>query len=267
MPTIQQRDRIKKDLPMKMLWPSVIFLHNMMLAFVLLLTSMVAQGVPVLPNQGGTVTGVLTSPTGEPVTGVRVFALTRPEGTKDPATKSSAVSLVETDAAGRFRLDNIPPGRYYISAGRVDFPTFYPGTLDVTEGTLITVAAGETTSAIDFVLNNASVRRDYSVAGVVVGLQVSVENGGEIPVSSALRFERSQRTLMEVPITVPNVTLPAPEYHILVESLPDGYSVKSLTLGSWDVKGKTITADITAKATALNPAIVLVLTPPADANH
>jgi hypothetical protein len=238
-----------------------------MLAFLLLLTSMVAQGVPVLPNQGGTVTGVLTSPTGEPVSGVRVSALARPERAKDLATKSSAAGLGETDAAGRFRLDNIPPGRYYITAGRVDLPTFYPGTMNVAEGTLITVAAGDTISAINFVLNDASVRRDYSAAGIVFGLQVRVENGGKIPVSSALRFERSQRTLMEIPITAPNVTLPAPEYHIVVEHLPDGYAVKSLTLGSTDVKGKTISADLIARATALNPTIVLVLTPPADANQ
>src|SRR4029453_4150145 len=103
--------------------------------------------------------GILRSATGAPATGVRVSALTRPDTTTDLATAAAYASLAETDASGRFRLEQIPPGRYYIVAGNIDVPTYYPGTVSPTDGIAIQITPGLVVSGIDFTLNNVSVGR------------------------------------------------------------------------------------------------------------
>jgi hypothetical protein len=54
----------------------------------------------------GIVTGVVRSADGKPAAGVRVGAVP----TDDP-TASSFLSVTETDAAGRYRLTNVPAGQ------------------------------------------------------------------------------------------------------------------------------------------------------------
>ena len=49
-------------------------------------------------------------------------------------------------------------GRYHITAGLVDFPTYYPGAVDVARATPVTVTAGATVSNVDFVLRPLSIR-------------------------------------------------------------------------------------------------------------
>ena len=73
----------------------------------------------------------------------------------DDALRAMA-SLTQTDSMGRYRLENVPPGRYYIAAGRVDQPTYYPGTLDMTKGAAISISSAATVPDIDFVIQNAS---------------------------------------------------------------------------------------------------------------
>ena len=96
-------------------------------------------------------------------------------------------SVSETDDEGRFRLENIPPGQYYIVAGRLDLPTFYPGTLDLSSGTAIKIAAGETRAGMDFTLKESSVRSlylDASNAMTTVGAYIRVVGtGGKFPVT------------------------------------------------------------------------------------
>ena len=92
---------------------------------ILLFLILALQGIPV--QQGATVTGILRDSRGTPVGGVRVAAVARGDVIENAAGESMA-GITETDTQGRFTLENIPPGRYYIAAGRVDFPTYYPGT-------------------------------------------------------------------------------------------------------------------------------------------
>ncbi|HZI50446.1 MAG TPA: carboxypeptidase regulatory-like domain-containing protein [Terriglobia bacterium] len=83
-------------------------------------------------NDKGSVSGRVLSTDGKPAAGVRVAAVVAPEqGTGNPTNVTGGptlLSLAQTDNEGSYRLENIPPGRYYITAGLVDLPTYYPGT-------------------------------------------------------------------------------------------------------------------------------------------
>jgi hypothetical protein len=48
-------------------------------------------------------------------------------------------SIAQTDSDGRYRLDNISPGRYYIAAGPVTLQTFHPGTLTQSSASIVMV--------------------------------------------------------------------------------------------------------------------------------
>ena len=96
------------------------------MAAFLLISSLLVQA---FANQArnGVVTGQITSRDGQSVTGIRISAMAIPEGNVPTTTASTLVSFVLTDSAGRYRLENIPAGRYYIIAGLVELPTYYPG--------------------------------------------------------------------------------------------------------------------------------------------
>src|SRR5690606_22352781 len=100
--------------------------------FLALFLAFFLQGISAQPVDGGSITGVLRSPNGGPAAGIRIAAIVPPE----PGASDAAVMAViaETDASGGFELDNVPPGRYYIAAGRVDLQTYYPGVLEMAEG-------------------------------------------------------------------------------------------------------------------------------------
>src|SRR5436309_13805621 len=60
------------------------------------------------------------------------------------------VSLAQTDSAGHYRLENVPPGRYYIAAGFIAFPTYYPGVTAQSSAVALQVTAGATLTGKDF---------------------------------------------------------------------------------------------------------------------
>jgi hypothetical protein len=237
-----------------------------MLANWIVIAAMLVQGVSIAPNQGGRITGTLRDVSGLPVAGIRVAAQARPDALKKLTAGASFAGLAETDSAGRFRLENVPPGQYYIVAGRIDVLTYYPGTVQVSDAKLIALAAGATISGIDFTLSGASVGRAKTSPEWIVPIRVSLE-GGEVPVFSGekgpmLRIIRQPRrpgnapspTIdglfeVEVPVSAPSVFIQwnmsvasaqrfpdaTVEYRVTVENLPEGYQVKSLTAGMVDL--------------------------------
>jgi len=90
---------------------------------ILLALALLMLGTTALQSETGSVTGVLKTSEGLPAVGVRVAVMAIADSAF-AATGDELVSLVATDEDGRFLLENIPPGRYFISAGRVDLPTF-----------------------------------------------------------------------------------------------------------------------------------------------
>jgi hypothetical protein len=231
----------------------------------LFLTILMVIQDPALPR-GGTVTGVLRTAAGTPAPRVRVAATLVPS---DPADISSAalVSLSETDEQGRYVLENIPPGRYYIVAGRVDLPTFYPGKLDSAEGTMLEIPSGTTRSGIDFAVDDSSTRLPPPSGPppslrrpppISIPVRVRVEGEDTLPPSPAGQVTTIQLTasngslVMEVPLKSTTVTLPGgeSEYNIRIVNLPDGYVVTSMTFN-----GMELTNSIKVPATQMGRTI------------
>ena len=200
------------------------------------------QGIPV--QQGGKVTGVLRDNQGTPLPGVRMAAVARSASLEETITGVAMAGLAETDAQGRFTLEDIPPGRYSIAAGRLDLQTYYPGTQSLADARILTITAGQTISDINFVLNNTSIGRSSGTANVVritatIPVRVTVENGGRLPVSAdgkpvTLRLDLFPSSVV-IPIDGSAFIVPGPAIgtaRVVVENLPEFYEVKSISYGS-----------------------------------
>jgi len=212
--------------------------------------------------EGGAVAGTIRGPDGNPAAQVRVGVMSVPEaGRGRPAGAGTLVSQVATDSAGKFQLDDVPPGRYYIVAGRLETPTFYPGVRDMGSAKLIQVAAKATVRDIDFVISGTSVvSTTVSLPIVRVNGRIVLKNDkASMPPNITLQIFPAAGTAVGVPsgtivsaaiaaapsVRVPqtNVTIPvdpdgrfkadlyAADQHVSVVGLPPGYSVVSLTSG------------------------------------
>src|SRR5712671_1330737 len=111
-----------------------------------LLSALLAQGVS---QTDGTIAGRLVQRDGSPAANTRVMALV----VADPSTQvgSAMMSIAQTDASGFYRLEKVPPGRYYVTAGFVNGPSYFPGVADRSLAQVVTVAAGASLQGIDFV--------------------------------------------------------------------------------------------------------------------
>lgn len=229
-----------------------------MIAF--LLTLLMAQGIPALPGQSGTVSGVVRTSAGTPAAGVRVSAMVPPEAGTEAALAGSFAALAQTDEQGRYRLEGIPQGRYYIVAGRVDLPTFYPGTADVSNARIFAITPGGAVSGIDFVMMDTSIRSVSSSSSGVFGIsssslvqlqipipiQVRMEPGAKLPVFAdgsftMVRFtdtstgvQRAQ-TIKDSFVFNLSPSNGPPEFRVDVVNLPVGYVMKSIMYGTTDV--------------------------------
>jgi len=222
----------------------------------LLLMILLAQTVPFRVQQNGVMVGVVRLAGGQPAPHVRVGALARPDSIADLAAGTVMASVAETDDHGRYRLENIPPGEYYVVAGRVDLPTYYPGVSEVSSGTVIRIAAGEVRVGVDFALKETSARPLYmhfDNALATVGANIRVVGAdGKFPVSSSagpvtLEFTRTlDGFVTEVPVTAATIRLqllvspPAAEFRIRVRNLPPGFTVKSIARGPVNLTNETL---------------------------
>src|SRR5262245_62123355 len=114
--------------------------------------------------QTGAVTGMLRFATGQPAVGVRVAATSPPD--RATGRKASLVSQTITDDSGHYRLEDIPPGRYYLQAGAVDSPTYYPGVQAIDDAKSLLIGAGAPIENIDF---NLSLPTQVRIRGRVPG--------------------------------------------------------------------------------------------------
>jgi hypothetical protein len=206
----------------------------------LLAALLFAQGIPVTAAQSGKIAGVLRGADGKPLAGVRVAAVIQPE-TLDDRTSGAMSGLAETDEAGHFLIEGIPQGRYYVAAGRVDFPTYFPGTLDMSKARIVTVMPSTTVAGIDFAMSGDS-ERPFLEPGRLgtapiatsIALKVRMADGSGLPVFVEGKFPliRLDRTTASARLMEPNILISGGDYTVVVENLPSGYSVQSMTYGT-----------------------------------
>src|SRR5262245_9031169 len=181
------------------------------------------------------------------------------------------MSVAQADKTGHFRLDGIPPGRYYITAGLSTSPTYHPGVVESIDAKTVNVVSGSTVTGIDFALMNPV---EIAVTGRVV-----IEGGGTLPLDVAGLIGAAV-----VPNNVPkppallrmissrvsdgsrasttvradgsfSLPLPPGDTQIVVQALPMGYYVKSILAGALDILQSPFTVEEGAF-----PEIVVTLT-------
>jgi hypothetical protein len=111
------------------------------------------------PDRPGTfvITGQLKTVDGTAADAVRVSALQAPPPNVRPQDgiqyylAPPPIRTVMTDRDGRYRINNLPPGRYFVAAGVPGQDTYYPNALDGYEATVVTLGTAATTT-IDFAL-------------------------------------------------------------------------------------------------------------------
>jgi hypothetical protein len=228
----------------------------------LLTLLLLLQGLPGQAAKTGSIAGTLKDSSGQPIAGVRVVAVPRPESFDPTNSFSEMSSLVETDKTGHFILENVPAGKYYVAAGRIDFQTYYPGTQAMAEATMISVEAGGTVSKIDFTLRDSSAGRAQSsidgfglASRFTVPVTLTVERNGRVPVFGNGKITSVKMTPVPIqgialpattvsfanvaaitmPVSQSSLAIPDPtasDFKVEMEGLPDGYSVKSIKYGS-----------------------------------
>lgn len=131
----------------------------------------------------GVIAGQVSDEDGEAVQGLEVFALRidfQPGGRK----QVSACARTVSDDLGNFRMPNLPPGSYYVSAGGlIEHPmeavglkqgptggaqyrnTFYPGTSSLDEAQVLKVGPELATNDIRFTVPT---ERTYAITGKVL---------------------------------------------------------------------------------------------------
>src|SRR5678815_555129 len=211
--------------------------------------------------EGGIVAGTLRGPDGSPAARVRVGVMSVPEPGRGVRGAGTLVRQVETDDAGRFKVEDVPPGRYYVLAGRLESPTYYPGVRDYGSAKTIQVAAKTTVRDIDFLMSGASVgstpaAMTPSLPVVKVTGRVILKNNPEAPMPSNITLQAFPITAnpavvtpaviaanrsvaaSRIPVTLPvapdgtfKADLVAADQHLSVVGLPAGYSVLSFTSG------------------------------------
>jgi 5-hydroxyisourate hydrolase-like protein (transthyretin family) len=151
---------------------------------------------------GAVVTGRVTDEDGEPLAGVRVSVMQYRyvRGRRELAPVAGGSS---TNDLGEYRIWDIPPGRYYVSASyqpgnamrrgaaaadEAGYPTIiYPGVLDAAQTTPIAIRAAEVKSGIDFRMARIPTVRISGVLRPVTGtlpprlMMILMPRGGATP--------------------------------------------------------------------------------------
>ena len=209
----------------------------------------------------GSISGQIFTPNGGPAVGVAVSLLRESYNQLgDRVFRQEASSL--TNDRGEYRLYWLTPGRYYLLAQTPPLaglfsgrslnitnknyaPTFYPGTVDVAEGTLVEVKPGTDRTGVNLTVLG---EHRYTVRGRVVG-----PLGGDRSVSVSLK----SRPLVGVQGSAEQAVVPDGSFAI--EGIgPGAYLVTAQNLGgtgstvSDSVPINVVNADVDGVVVRLN---------------
>jgi hypothetical protein len=214
-----------------------------LLAALVFTSSVKAQQRESNPSEFGAVSGRLLSADGSAAAGVRVMAVpVSNSGVQNPAEVVEAIT--QSDASGAYRLDHLSPGRYYIRAGLVDLPTYYPGSTSPTEARVITVARGSTQSGIDFSL--------LRTAGVKLSGRVVLDSRQQpSPELRRVMLARGAPFVAEAPTDESGAfefsRVPPGSYSVVIRGVA---AVKGIQVGDKDVTGIVIQVPLRYEMTA-----------------
>jgi len=168
----------------------------------------VVRNVLIRMTPSAIVSGRVLGANGEPLVGMQVELLPL---TFDASGRRSLIALtqVDTDDRGEYRLFSVEPGRYYIAArwspvvvarqevnselrtvdaagsnGQRYAPAYYPGSADLAHASPVEVKAGETLAALDIVMRPPSRQPMRHIRGRVV----DSTTGQAPPLNSAPSF-------------------------------------------------------------------------------
>src|SRR5262245_32430427 len=185
----------------------------------------------------GAITGTVILPGGSPAVGVRVVAMPAREA-GIPGAGEVFSALTETDARGLYRLEKIEPGDYYIRAGFVNSPTYYPGVTALSNAKTVAVRPAATVVGMDFVI--------LGPTGVKVSGRVILDPRQKpLSVEPRVLLARGARDVTEI--------LPAADGSFeFVKVPPDTYSVvlrgaaaiRGIVVGNTDVTGIELRAPL-----------------------
>jgi hypothetical protein len=116
--------------------------------------------------QNASISGEIKTLDGRPAAGTRV-AVKEVPAPNATSKESPLARISQTDQGGHYKLDDVPPGRYYITAGFVDLPTYYPGVGSIQEARIVEVRPGAILLNLNFVLVRSA---GAVVSGRVKGL-------------------------------------------------------------------------------------------------
>jgi sarcosine oxidase gamma subunit len=116
--------------------------------------------------QGGTISGRVRDPDGQPATGLTVTAYQI--GYRDGREALNPVSSRQTDDRGDYRLYWLPPGAYYVAVAQTrqaGIRNFYPSASDVRSSLSLAVSEGTEMSGMDINIRTAAT---FKVSGRLV---------------------------------------------------------------------------------------------------
>jgi hypothetical protein len=100
--------------------------------------------------QGGVISGRILAEDGSPVVNKRIAAQAVLDRGDVDLGASLLAGISQTGDDGRFRLENIPPGRYYIVLDPLDLPSYYPGVTKPERASIVSVGEGAFIANLDF---------------------------------------------------------------------------------------------------------------------
>jgi protocatechuate 3,4-dioxygenase beta subunit len=209
-------------------------------AVVALIVVITTTAVPAMQRADFALTPATASISGEvrqqgsndPLAGIIVYAIS----VADLEDQADTV----TNAQGRYTLEDLPPGNYYVAtpggsgvtpAGAQDFAgEYYPGTFDSAAATVISLAQGATETGIDFTLGSGrsitgtvQAQVGGSAQPVPFGLVLAVPTGADEPdFEWWLEGSYSAPTLFDGSYTLGG--LPATSYYVYTYAIGSPYA-------------------------------------------
>ncbi len=217
-------------------------------------TAIVVQPSANIPEIDGTlepdatITGKVTSPTGRPLEGVRVFAT---------AVGGESSGNAVTAAGGVYTLEDLPPGEYTVNfqaQGKYFAQQWFNDAAIEGAATVLTLAPGELRSAINATLESTAATIEGHVKdalGPVAGVNVLVLAGGGKTVASTTTNAEGLYTvegLQEGSYTVEFEAEETPDLSQYFEGATNAAEAKTIAL--------TRTATVLAEATLLRGATI-----------